>query len=150
MDVVDIGSAVWVDVNMGYLLPGTVVSVLGSHVKVRLDDNREVYTVHSHLVRPLINSGPNGYEDMIKMDDLHEGSILFNMKKRYRNGLIYTYIGQILMSVNPYKMFDIYGLDKVKEYEGKPIGELPPHIFAIGNAAYYQMLKDGINQVVVI
>lgn len=36
------GSAVWVDVNMGYLLPGTVVSVLGSHVKVRLDDNREV------------------------------------------------------------------------------------------------------------
>jgi myosin-15 len=30
------------------------------------------------------------------------------------------------MSVNPYKMFDIYGLDKVKEYEGKPIGELPP------------------------
>ena len=27
---------------MGYLLPGTVVSVLGSHVKVRLDDNREV------------------------------------------------------------------------------------------------------------
>ncbi|XP_028413164.1 unconventional myosin-XV-like isoform X2 [Dendronephthya gigantea] len=135
---------------MGYLLPGTVVSVLGSHVKVRLDDNREVYTVHSHLVKPLISSGPNGYEDMIKMDDLHEGSILFNIKKRYRNGLIYTYIGQILMSVNPYKMFDIYGLDKVKEYEGKPIGELPPHIFAIGNAGYYQMLKDKINQVVVI
>jgi hypothetical protein len=28
----------------------------------------QVYTVHSHLVRPLINSGPNGYEDMIKME----------------------------------------------------------------------------------
>ena len=40
--------------------------------------------------------------------------------------ILQTYIGQILMSVNPYKMFDVYGLNKVKEYEGKPIGELPP------------------------
>ena len=35
----------WVDVNVGYFLPGTVVSVLGSHLKVCLDDNREVMCI---------------------------------------------------------------------------------------------------------
>lgn len=32
------------------------------------------------------------------------------------------------MAVNPYKMFDIYGLDQVKLYEGRILGTLPPSV----------------------
>nr|KAG5714689.1 hypothetical protein BaRGS_000177 [Batillaria attramentaria] len=47
-------------------------------------------------------------------------------------------------------MFNIYGLDMVKRYEGHQIGDLPPHLFAIGSASYSKMVKEKENQVLVI
>ncbi|KAK0058154.1 unconventional myosin-XV-like isoform X1, partial [Biomphalaria pfeifferi] len=82
--------------------------------------------------------------------DLNEHSILKNLRVRYDRELIYTYTGSILVAVNPYKMFNIYGLDMVKKYEGRPLGELPPHLFAIGSVSYSKMMKDSENQVLVI
>jgi hypothetical protein len=37
--------------------------------------------------------------------------------------------GSILVAVNPYQFFDIYGIDVVRKYEGQLIGTQPPHIF---------------------
>jgi myosin-15 len=45
-----------------------------------------------------------------------EASILWNLRIRYDNQNIYTYTGSILVAVNPYRMFDIYGLDTVSRY----------------------------------
>ena len=39
---------------------------------------------------------------------------------------VQTYTGSILVAVNPYKMYDMYGLDIVKKYEGQILGTLPP------------------------
>ena len=59
------------------------------------------------------------------------------------------YIGSILVSVNPYRMFDVYGLDTVSKYEGQLIGTLPPHLFAVGASAYHRLVaKPGENQVI--
>ena len=62
-----------------------------------------------------------------------------------------SFVGSILIAVNPYRMFDtIYGLDVVSRYEGRIIGTLPPHIFAIGAAAYNRLVtKNGENQVII-
>ncbi|KAH9489186.1 Unconventional myosin-XV, partial [Bulinus truncatus] len=77
-----------------------------------------------------------------------------NMKdarlKKWGIWRMHTYTGSILVAVNPYKMFNIYGLDMVKRYEGQPLGELPPHLFAIGSVSYSKMMKDSENQVLVI
>ncbi|WAQ96708.1 MYO15-like protein [Mya arenaria] len=81
---------------------------------------------------------------------LDERTILENLDARYSNDQIYTYCGSILVSVNPYHMFNIYGLDMVKRYEGQPIGALPPHLFAISSTAYGRMMKNTENQVIVI
>lgn len=85
---------------------------------------------------------------MTQLEDLHEASLLWNLRLRYDRGLIYTFAGSILIAVNPYKMFpNSYGLEVAKQYAGKPLGVLPPHLFAIGAAAHAALPNP---QVVVI
>ena len=44
-----------------------------------------------------------------------------------------TYVANILLAVNPYKdMRQLYSADVIKKYQGKSLGTLPPHVFAIG------------------
>jgi len=50
-----------------------------------------------------------------------------------------TYVANILLAVNPYReMGKLYSSDVIKQYNGKSIGVLPPHIFAIGELQYVQ------------
>jgi hypothetical protein len=64
--------------------------------------------------------------------------------------LAQTYMGSILVSVNPYKLLPIYSNEIVRRYIGKRIGLEPPHIFAVGDAAYKQMQDNGGNQSLII
>ncbi|XP_036068960.1 unconventional myosin-XV [Oryzias melastigma] len=68
----------------------------------------------------------DGVEDMTQLDEMHEVAVLLNVRKRFERELIYTYIGSILLSVNPYKMYNIYGTDMVLLYKGHALGENPP------------------------
>lgn len=67
-----------------------------------------------------------GADDMNSLSDLTEGSLLWNLKIRYEKSQIYTYAGSILVAVNPYKMFDIYNLQVIRQYQNNLIGNLPP------------------------
>ncbi|CAM5087940.1 unnamed protein product [Natator depressus] len=92
----------------------------------------------------------DGVEDMTQLQDLQEGAVLHNIKTRFDRELIYTYIGSILVSVNPYKMYNIYGTEQVLQYEGRALGENPPHLFAIANIAYTKMMDAKHNQCIII
>nr|XP_046271328.1 unconventional myosin-XV isoform X3 [Scatophagus argus] len=92
----------------------------------------------------------DGVEDMTQLEEMHEGAVMLNLRKRFERELIYTYIGSILVSVNPYKMYNIYGTDMVLLYKGRALGENPPHLFAIANAAYSKMMDAKHNQVIII
>ncbi|XP_025060372.1 unconventional myosin-XV-like, partial [Alligator sinensis] len=92
----------------------------------------------------------DGVEDMTQLEDLQEFVVLYNIRKRFEHELIYTYIGSILVSVNPYKMYNIYGTDQVLQYEGKALGENPPHLFAIANVAYSKVMDAKRNQCIII
>ncbi|XP_038136248.1 unconventional myosin-XV [Cyprinodon tularosa] len=92
----------------------------------------------------------DGVEDMTQLQEMDEGAVLLNLRRRFDRHLIYTYIGSILVSVNPYKMYNIYGTDVVLLYKGRALGEHPPHLFAIANAAYSKMMDAKQNQVIII
>ena len=69
---------------------------------------------------------------------------------RFENGKIYTYIGEVCVSINPYRTVDIFGPDVVESYRGREIYERPPHIFAIADAAYKSMKRRARDTCIVI
>jgi len=94
-----------------------------------------------------------GIDNMTDLDSLNEASILQNVRTRFQSGKPYTLVGNILVSVNPFKALDIYGLDEVKKYATAAAGAgtvSAPHIYQTAAAAYSAMRSTGASQSVVI
>lgn len=91
------------------------------------------------------------YPDLCQLPDLNEQTLLDNLRARFLAGNIYTYVGSILIALNPFKFYPIYNPKYVKLYQNRRLGpDIPPHIFAIADAAYHCMLKEKKNQCIVI
>lgn len=89
---------------------------------------------------PLLE-GPVGVEDLILLEPLDEESLIKNLQLRYESKEIYTYIGNVVISMNPYQQLPIYGPEFIAKYRDYTFYELKPHIYALANVAY-QSLKD--------
>ncbi|KAG8733405.1 class II myosin [Ceratobasidium sp. 423] len=91
-----------------------------------------------------------GVSDMTLLTTISNDSVNENLEKRWKNGDIYTYIGQVLISVNPFKDLGIYTEAVLESYKGKNRLEMPPHVFAIAESSYYNMKSYKENQCVII
>uniref|UniRef100_A0A2K6F9B5 Unconventional myosin-VI n=1 Tax=Propithecus coquereli TaxID=379532 RepID=A0A2K6F9B5_PROCO len=82
---------------------------------------------------------------------LNEATLLHNIKVRYSKDRIYTYVANILIAVNPY--FDIpkiYSSQTIKSYQGKSLGTMPPHVFAIADKAFRDMKVLKMSQSIIV
>ncbi|KJE97204.1 brush border myosin I [Capsaspora owczarzaki ATCC 30864] len=91
-----------------------------------------------------------GVADCLLLEEITEQAFMDNLKTRVQRDRAYTYIGEVVVSVNPYKSLNIYGDDIIKQYEGRFIYERPPHIFALTETAYKTMLRQNTDQCIVI
>ncbi|XP_030876742.1 unconventional myosin-X-like [Leptonychotes weddellii] len=92
-----------------------------------------------------------GVDDMATLTELHGGSIMHNLYQRYKRNQIYTYIGSIIASVNPYRTIaGLYERATMERYSECHLGELPPHVFAIANECYRCLWKRHDDQCVLI
>ena len=89
-------------------------------------------------------------EDMTLLTHLNESSVLHNLRDRYYANLIYTYSGLFLVVINPWKRLPLYTDEIVNMYKGKKRSEMPPHIFAVCDEAYRNMLEQKENQSLLI
>ncbi|KAF7661969.1 hypothetical protein LDENG_00248800 [Lucifuga dentata] len=91
-----------------------------------------------------------GIQDFVLLDETTETAFLSNLKKRFSKDLIYTYVGTLLVSVNPYKKLDMYNRNQMELYMGVNFFELPPHIYALADNAYQTMLAELNNHFILI
>lgn len=91
-----------------------------------------------------------GVSDLTLLSTISDESINDNLKKRFQNGTIYTYIGHVLISVNPFRDLGIYTDAVMQSYQGRNRLEVPPHVFAIAESMYYNMKAYNENQCVII
>merc|ERR1711981_813810 len=89
-------------------------------------------------------------EDMADLTYLNDASVFHNLDGRFKAKLIYTYSGLFCIVVNPYKRYPIYTATCVKLYLGKRRNEVPPHLWAITETAYRNMLTNVKNQSMLI
>ncbi|CAH0602905.1 unnamed protein product [Chrysodeixis includens] len=154
MVIVTRGDYIWIEPVSGrefdVAIGARVLAAEGRRIRVRDDDGNEQWLPPERRIKAMHATSVHGVEDMISLGDLHEAGILRNLLIRYNENLIYTYTGSILVAVNPYQILPIYTADQIKLYKERKIGELPPHIFAIGDNAYAHMRRYKQDQCIVI
>ncbi|TIB87282.1 hypothetical protein E3Q19_03656 [Wallemia mellicola] len=91
-----------------------------------------------------------GVSDMTLLTTISNDSINDNLKKRFQVGEIYTYIGHVLISINPFRDLGIYTDQILRSYKGKNRLEMTPHVYAIAESMYYNMSAYRENQCVII
>uniref|UniRef100_A0A914EE04 Uncharacterized protein n=2 Tax=Acrobeloides nanus TaxID=290746 RepID=A0A914EE04_9BILA len=118
---------------------------------LRFGSTENSSTIDSFLAKFLNQPQDREYADLCMLPELTEQTLLDNLRDRFNSGHIYTYIGPILVAVNPFNFFPIYNPKYARLYcQSRRLGALPPHIFAIADITYHNMLRIKENQCVVI
>ncbi|XP_069877381.1 myosin-IIIb isoform X8 [Dipodomys merriami] len=89
-------------------------------------------------------------DDLVNLEVLNEDTIIHQLQKRYIDSLIYTYIGDILIALNPFQSLSIYSPQFSRLYHGVKRASNPPHIFASADAAYQCLVTFSKDQCIVI
>uniref|UniRef100_A0A669CEF1 non-specific serine/threonine protein kinase n=1 Tax=Oreochromis niloticus TaxID=8128 RepID=A0A669CEF1_ORENI len=96
----------------------------------------------------IIESCPD--DDLVNLEFLDEETIISHLHKRYDELQVYTYVGDILIALNPFQNLSIYSPQFSKLYHGVKRADNPPHIFATADAAYQGMVTFCKDQCIII
>ncbi|KAI0188483.1 P-loop containing nucleoside triphosphate hydrolase protein [Xylaria flabelliformis] len=141
---------VWLKDPQVAFVKGWVVEELeGGRLLVQCDDGsqREVDSESVDKVNPAKFDKAN---DMAELTHLNEASVVHNLHMRYQSDLIYTYSGLFLVTVNPYCPLPIYTNEYINMYKGRSREDTKPHIFAMADEAFRNLVNEGENQSILV
>ena len=86
--------------------------------------------------------------DLIQLKDLSEFALLYKLMLRYHDREIYTFVGAVLVAVNPYEVLPLFSEEVIMQYVEHQEDErkLDPHVFGVARLAYRKLLETGTNQ----
>ncbi|XP_068668431.1 myosin-1-like [Aristolochia californica] len=138
---------VWCRLPKGDWELGKIQSISGEDVCVLLAGGN-IRTVSTENVLPANPDILEGIDDLIQLSYLNEPSVLHNLQKKYSKDEVYTKAGPVLVAINPFKEVALYGNDFVAAYRQK-LNDMP-HVYAIADTAFTEMMRDEINQSIII
>lgn len=144
------GDRIWIPHDEDAWLSGTVKTCTNTIVEV-ITEARGIQKIQYRNQPAFELCGSHIDDDidnLVDLDELSEGAILHHIRKRYFDKLIYTFVGPILVAVNPFENLPIYTEKDIRKavYHTNAY----PHIFVTAAIAYSQMCADGSSQSVLI
>lgn len=125
----------------------TIISKSGNEVLISLSEGK-VLKVKADDLLPANPDILDGVDDLMQLSYLNEPSVLYNLQYRYNRDMIYTKAGPVLVAVNPFKKVSLYGNEYIEAYKRKSIES--PHVYAITDMAIREMVRDEVNQSIII
>jgi myosin-1 len=95
-------------------------------------------------------------KDLLMVDAVDEAHVVDELVTRYRQGYVYTFLGPVLIAMNPYKLLrqpngdSIYARNMIDEFQGKELHLCEPHPFALAENAYTSLMRFGLDQSLLI
>lgn len=146
------GKPVWAPHPTDGFQMGNIVDIGPDSLTIEpLNQKGKTFLALISQVFPAEEDSKKDVEDNCSLMYLNEATLLHNVKVRYSKDRIYTYVANILIAVNPY--FDIpkiYTSDTIKAYQGKSLGTMPPHVFAIADKAFRDMKVLKMSQSIIV
>jgi hypothetical protein len=158
------GSAVWVDAAAEGV-SAAVAAALGGGESPFVQ--AEVSAVDGETVRVRKKGGGGGEHSVplaavgladlgdarlnnLQLLHLNEPNLLYNVRRRFGEGRIYTWTGQLeLLAVNPYERLDLYSEEQMRAHaDGDP--DAQPHTFAVAERVYRALIEGREPQSVVV
>ncbi|XP_034622068.1 unconventional myosin-VI isoform X5 [Trachemys scripta elegans] len=146
------GKPVWAPHPTDGFQMGNIVDIGPDSLTIEpLNQKGKTFLAVINQVFPAEEDSKKDMEDNCSLMYLNEATLLHNIKVRYCKDRIYTYVANILIAVNPY--FDIpklYSLETIKKYQGKSLGTLAPHVYAIADKAFRDMKVLKMSQSIIV
>ncbi|XP_044532059.1 unconventional myosin-VI isoform X3 [Gracilinanus agilis] len=146
------GKPVWAPHPTEGFQMGNIVDIGPDSLTIEpLNQKGKTFLALINQVFPAEEDSKKDVEDNCSLMYLNEATLLHNIKVRYSKDRIYTYVANILIAVNPY--FDIpkiYSSETIKQYQGKSLGVLPPHVFAVADKAFRDMKVLKMSQSIIV
>ncbi len=136
---------------------GLMMSQSTSAIAVKLDDDGETIALsptalqdgHVVLGNDYVKNAEGSIippNDLITLTHLHEPAVVHCLLHRYKEDLIYTATGPVLLALNPFKSIPrLYGESSMKRYWDKAEknlkADLPPHVYQIADASFRNMMR---------
>ncbi|XP_010557555.1 PREDICTED: myosin-1-like [Tarenaya hassleriana] len=137
----------WVQLPNGNWELGKILSTSGEESIISLPRGN-VLQVRSEILVPANPDILDGVDDLMQLSYLNEPSVLYDLQYRYNQDMIYTKAGPILVAVNPFKEVPLYGNRYIQGYRNRSIEG--PHVYAIADTAIREMIRDEVNQSIII
>ena len=155
MAAFEAGSWVWIPSEEEMYVPAKVLSTFkaGDPGKVQTEDGEDVSLTPDQSKECTVANAEclnSKIDNLIDLNDLSENAILHNLRIRFKENTIYTYVSSNLISVNPFKLLPLYTPEMMDLYREGGVRGKPPHVFAVAAETFSAMVGEHKDQSVVV